>query len=201
MYINNHNLVGGDVNYLWAKKNTLPLKVIDTIVIHFTAGGDVLSSAQFLANPNTRASAHLVISRGGIIYQLVDFQTQAWHAGQSRLNFREHVNQFSIGIELENPGQLKQKDDGYYTWFNKKINEKHVEKHPHPKTRLPSFWHSFTLKQLKVVREICILLNQHYPIKYLVGHSDVSLTGKLDPGPAFPLKSLHSIIRKSPKTT
>ena len=194
MYIHNHNLVDGDVNYLWAEKNTVSLKTIDTIVIHYTAAGDALSSAQFLSNPNTKASAHLVISRKGLIYQLVDFRTQAWHTGQSRLNFRDNVNEFSIGIELENPGQLIQKLNGFYTWYGKKIIEKQVEEHPHPKTGQPSFWHSYTLFQLKVVREICILLKQHYPIKYLVGNSDISLIGKLDPGPAFPLRALKDAI-------
>ena len=189
-------LVGAEVNYLWAKKNTQPLETLDTIVIHYTAGGDALTSAQFLVNPNTKASAHLVISRNGNIYQLVDFDTQSWHAGHSCLFERNHVNKFSIGIELENPGFLKKKGDSYYTWYNKQVNPKQVEQHLHPKTGHPSYWHSYTLKQLKVVREVCILLNQHYQIKYLVGHSDVSLSGKLDPGPAFPMKALQDAIRK-----
>ncbi len=196
MYIHNHNLVSADIDYLWAKKNKEPLVSLDTIVIHYTAGGTALSSAQHLAHQNTRASAHLVIARKGNIYQLVDFETQAWHAGNSRLGTRANVNHFSIGIELENPGWLKLKKNNYYTWFGKLVNPKQVEQHPHPKTRLPSFWHSYTLKQLKVAREVCILLCQHYPIKHIVGHSDVSLTGKLDPGPAFPLGALQSIIRK-----
>ncbi len=195
MYIHNHNLVGGDVDYLWSKKNKTPLVTIDTIVIHYTAGGSALSSAQFLAKEDSRASAHLVIARNGKIYQLVDFETQAWHAGQSRLNYREHVNSFSIGIELENPGYLKLKGGKYVTWFGKQVSDKLVEQHPHPKTGEPSYWHSYTLKQLKVTREVCILLNQHYSIKYLVGHSDVSLSGKVDPGPAFPLKSLQDATR------
>lgn len=48
-----------------------------------------------------RTSAHLVIQRTGTVLQFVAFDQQAWHAGISRLGNRTHVNEFSIGIELE----------------------------------------------------------------------------------------------------
>jgi N-acetyl-anhydromuramoyl-L-alanine amidase len=48
-----------------------------------------------------KVSAHLVISRSGIITQYVPFNKRAWHAGQSEYQGRTHCNDFSIGIELE----------------------------------------------------------------------------------------------------
>lgn len=49
-------------------------------------------------------SAHYVITRRGHVIQLVDEQHRAWHAGKSRMPFRNDrrsgVNRFSIGIEL-----------------------------------------------------------------------------------------------------
>lgn len=63
-------------------------------------------SARFLARPDVKASAHLVIGRKGEIIQLVPFDVEAWHAGQSSYAGRTHLNRFSIGIELDNLGRL-----------------------------------------------------------------------------------------------
>lgn len=46
-------------------------------------------------------SAHLFIRRDGEVVQFVPFSARAWHAGVSRWQGRERVNDFSIGIELE----------------------------------------------------------------------------------------------------
>ncbi len=48
-----------------------------------------------------RVSAHLFIRRGGEVMQFVSFEDRAWHAGVSRCEGRERVNDFSVGIELE----------------------------------------------------------------------------------------------------
>ncbi len=46
-------------------------------------------------------SAHLFIRRNGELWQLVDCDHRAWHAGESRYRGRENCNDDSIGIELE----------------------------------------------------------------------------------------------------
>ncbi|WP_298135062.1 1,6-anhydro-N-acetylmuramyl-L-alanine amidase AmpD [Acidiferrobacter sp.] len=48
-----------------------------------------------------RVSAHVFIRRDGEIVQFVSFKDRAWHAGVSRCEGRERVNDFSVGIELE----------------------------------------------------------------------------------------------------
>ena len=48
-----------------------------------------------------RVSAHLLIERSGALYQFVEFDRRAWHAGQSCFRGRERCNDFSLGIELE----------------------------------------------------------------------------------------------------
>jgi N-acetyl-anhydromuramyl-L-alanine amidase AmpD len=45
-------------------------------------------------------SAHYIIDREGVIYQLVEEGKRAWHAGASELDGEKDVNQFSVGIEL-----------------------------------------------------------------------------------------------------
>lgn len=48
-----------------------------------------------------RVSAHYYVTRAGIIYQLVDDNREAWHAGDSSLAGVDNVNRFSLGIETE----------------------------------------------------------------------------------------------------
>lgn len=48
-----------------------------------------------------RVSAHVLIRRDGGVVQYVPFHRRAWHAGVSRWEGRERVNDFSVGIELE----------------------------------------------------------------------------------------------------
>lgn len=91
---------------------------IDTIVIHgislppgeFGTGAidqffcGVLNSAEhpyFTTIAGLRVSAHLLISRDGVVTQFVPFDKRAWHAGLSSFQGRDRCNDFSIGIELE----------------------------------------------------------------------------------------------------
>lgn len=48
-----------------------------------------------------QVSAHFYIRRSGELWQFVDCQRRAWHAGVSRHRGRANCNDFSIGIELE----------------------------------------------------------------------------------------------------
>ena len=46
-------------------------------------------------------SAHFFITRAGALWQFVDCDQRAWHAGASRYRGRERCNDDSVGIELE----------------------------------------------------------------------------------------------------
>lgn len=48
-----------------------------------------------------QVSAHFFITRSGELWQFVDCQQRAWHAGQSCYRGRNQCNDDSIGIELE----------------------------------------------------------------------------------------------------
>ncbi len=80
--------------------------VINTLVIHHTAMDSYESALQKLtdgtqANP---VSSHYLIGKDGTIAQLVDLNEKAWHAGVSSWLGHAGVNDFSIGIELDNTG-------------------------------------------------------------------------------------------------
>jgi len=55
----------------------------------------------FAGIAHLKVSAHFLVRRDGQVIQFVDTDRRAWHAGVSRWNGRERVNDFSIGIELE----------------------------------------------------------------------------------------------------
>ncbi len=194
MNIHEGNLVGADVEYIWSKKNKTPMEGYDNIIIHYTAGYDALSSAKYLANDTTNVSAHVVISRDGKIYQMVDFGTQAWHTGRSQFKSKLHLNRYSIGIELENYGPLTIHEGKYITCFNKEVPEEEVVEMMHPLTRQNCFWQIFPQEQLYKLKELCKLLMKTYKCDRILGHNEISLTGKIDPGPAFPMDQFKKFI-------
>jgi N-acetyl-anhydromuramyl-L-alanine amidase AmpD len=73
---------------------------VSILVMHATAG-TALGALSWLCNPDSRVSAHYLITRGGAIYQLVDEGRAAWHAGPSWHRGLGFINERSIGIELE----------------------------------------------------------------------------------------------------
>ena len=107
MEILKHRLVDGGVQHLVCRKNSRKLSGPDMIVVHYTAGSSARTAAEFLAKEEVKASAHLVIGRQGELFQLVSFDTEAWHAGRSSYDGRANLNRYSIGIELDNLGRLQ----------------------------------------------------------------------------------------------
>ena len=191
MYILSHLLVSPNVTRITCDKNQTPLPSPDTIVMHYTGGGDARSSALYLADPATKASAHVVIARDGQVFQLVPFDKRAWHAGVSALGDRTNVNAFSIGVELANAGRLTRRDDRWFTWFGKEIPR--AEVYVHLGKEGPTYWHAYAPLQLRVAARVCQLLVRHYPIRHLVGHSDITAR-KQDPGPAFPWEAFRKMV-------
>ncbi|MDI3521610.1 MAG: N-acetylmuramoyl-L-alanine amidase [Anaerophaga sp.] len=162
----------------------------DTIVIHYTAGSSLDSSVNWLKNPASKASTHVIIGKKGEIVQLVPFNIKAWHAGISEWRGRSGLNRYSIGIEIDNAGLLEKRADGYYSNFGKRVDNSQVVLAPHKYGDKEQAWEAFTEKQIEVVETLCLLLKENYPIKEIVGHEDVSRGRKTDPGPAFPLQKI-----------
>lgn len=75
---------------------------ISVIVIHATATSGIESPKNWLCDPKSKVSAHYIIGRAGELLHLVQDSNVAYHAGESSWRGREHVNSFSIGIELVN---------------------------------------------------------------------------------------------------
>lgn len=166
----------------------------DTIIIHYTAGGSAASSADWLCNPEAKASAHLVIGKEGELIQLLPFNKIAWHAGRSQWNARNGLNKYSIGIEIANAGPLEKRANGYFTSFGKAIAPENVVLAVHKNGGGERAWEAYTEAQIAAVEKICSLLKQVYQIKEILGHDDIAPARKKDPGPAFPLSVLQNKI-------
>lgn len=151
---------------------------VDLVVLHYTGMASLDSALKRLCDPAplaghypgpwqasdidpetalSRVSAHYVVARDGRVFQLVDEEQRAWHAGLSFWRGLEGVNHNAIGIEIENGGH----DFG-----------------------LPTFPAAQIEAVAGLVGDI--LARTGLPISAVVGHSDVAPTRKLDPGEHFP---------------
>jgi len=193
MKIKDHLLIDSAVKQISCLKNKTKFSNLDTIIIHYTAGSSAISSAHYLAKGDLKASAHLVIGQAGDIYQLVSFDTISWHAGTSYYKGRSSFNHFSIGIEIDNAGELVKVGDTYQSYFGKIFTEDEIIKAPHrnDSSKKIRYWQKYTDIQLQLVEEICKLLIDKYDIKYILGHEEIAPDRKIDPGPAYPLDELR----------
>lgn len=174
--------MGDRVVHLVSAKNTRHLEGPDMIVLHYTAGTSAESSALFLTRPDVSASAHLVIGRDGEVFQLVPFNIEAWHAGKSWYAGRSGLNRYSIGIELDNLGKLRFSGNLFIAECGRVVTPDEV--YTDCSGDSPTYWHRYTARQIRVLREICTLLEETYPIRDVVGHSVIT-PRKIDPGPAL----------------
>lgn len=180
MDILKHRLVGCGAEHLVCPKNTHKLIGPELIILHYTAGTSGISSALYLIRPEVKASAHLVIGRKGELIQLVAFDVVAWHAGNSRYADRINLNRYSIGIELDNLGRLRLKEGRFWAECGREVEPREV--YMDTSGLEVTYWHRYTEQQKKRLWQVCRVLEDYYPIRYIVGHSDVT-ERKQDPGP------------------
>ncbi|MFP1731482.1 N-acetylmuramoyl-L-alanine amidase [Lonsdalea quercina] len=102
------------------------------------------------------------------IFNLVDENERAWHAGVSSWADRSNLNDSSIGIETVN---LATDDNGIFSFP------------------------PYNSVQIDAVKELAINILQRYPDitpVNVIGHSDIAPGRKSDPGPAFPWEELYA---------
>lgn len=156
----------------------------EILVIHYTEGASGQSSIDYWKQLGNGICAHLVIDRDGTVKQVRPFNQQCAHAGFSRWNGRQWVNNFGIGIELANAGDAHiawaEQQPGYFA-----ITAKHRNGGPTVK------WEGFPPAQVAAVTAISRLLVEHYHLKDVTGHDCIAPERKRDPGPAFPMEALR----------
>lgn len=145
------------------------------VILHYTGMGSAEKAIDWLARAESHVSCHYVIDEKGKITQLVPERLRAWHAGVSSWHGETDINSRSIGIEIHNPGH----GDGY-----------------------PDFPFIQIEAVIALTRDIC--KRRKIAARGVLGHSDVAVSRKIDPGEKFPWGRLarHGVghwVRPSPR--
>jgi len=74
------------------------------VILHDTTSNNAGHALKTLTDPAREVSSHYLVGRDGTLYQLVDVNRRAWHAGASFWGGNTDLNSASIGIELDNTG-------------------------------------------------------------------------------------------------
>jgi len=136
-------------------------KQVKFIVFHYTGMKSESDALSRLIDIQSEVSCHYLIKNNGEIVKMVPDSYTAWHAGESFWKNYMSLNQNSIGIEITNPGH----EHGY-----KKFSQKQI-------TSLLKL-SKFLIKKYKISS------------KNVLGHSDISVLRKKDPGEKFPWEYL-----------
>jgi N-acetylmuramoyl-L-alanine amidase len=193
--IEKHRLVGNGVTHRDTPNRGGALSA-RYLVYHYTAGGSSDSAVASLCTrkPSGNASAHLVLGRDGSIVQLAPFDVVTWHAGISQWNGLVGLNNWSIGIEMDNAGLLKRVGDQHVAWFGRAYPPSEVMLAEHKHGGGVQSWHAYPEAQIARALELADLLAEHYGLEDILGHEDIARGRKTDPGPAFPLGSLRARV-------
>jgi N-acetylmuramoyl-L-alanine amidase len=89
-------------NYGNRKAGAKPL-----FVIYHDTAGTAESAVHWFQNPASKVSAHYIVTAIGVIYRMVPEDKAAWHAGMSEFMGYESLNDWSIGIEMEDQDDKK----------------------------------------------------------------------------------------------
>jgi len=136
-------------------------KKIKFIIFHYTGMKSESGALNKLTNIQSEVSCHYLIKNNGEIIKLVPDLYIAWHAGKSSWKNYKSLNKNSIGIEITNPGH----EHGYK---------------------------KFAHKQISSLLKLSKFLIKKYKIssKNILGHSDIAVLRKKDPGEKFPWEYL-----------
>lgn len=90
----------------WSPSPNFDTRKPRLIVIHQTEMESAEAALKVLHSQNAqgRVSAHYLIANNGKLYQLVEDNQRAWHAGVGSWQGMTDINSVSIGIELDNNG-------------------------------------------------------------------------------------------------
>ncbi|MEN3971351.1 N-acetylmuramoyl-L-alanine amidase [Sphingomicrobium sp. XHP0235] len=134
---------------------------VSMVVLHYTGMPTAEAALDKMCSEAGGVSAHYCIVEDGTIYQLVDEEKRAWHAGKSYWRGITDVNSASVGIEIVNPGH----EFGYPDFPDEQI--------------------------AALIPLLSDIKNRHGISRgNIVGHSDVAPRRKQDPGEKFPWPAL-----------
>lgn len=168
------------------------------IIIHFTTGLKMESTISHFKNGNSGVSTHLLIGRDGRVVQFLPFDRIAHHCGDSYWEGDHSINQYSIGIELDNAGCVDYRGNDKWAIRKIEIPAERIQRAWHWKMfkqPLDKGWEKYPQEQIDMALKIVKALKDKYPaMKEILGHDDVNFKNRDDPGPLFPLKDFRKEI-------
>ena len=131
---------------------------VSALVFHYTGMRSKGEALERLCDGDggARVSAHYVVSEEGEVYRLVEERYRAWHAGVGSWRGCSDLNDCSVGIEVVNQGH----EFGY---------------------------RGFPQKQMEAVLSLSrgIVRRHKISMPWVLGHSDIAVGRKRDPGELF----------------
>ena len=136
--------------------------VVRFLVLHYTGMETGAAALDRLCDPAAKVSAHYLVETDGRVFQMVDENMRAWHAGVSEWAGMTDLNSASVGIEIVNGGHDWRDADGGLP--------------PYPDVQINA-----------VIALSKAVMNRHsIAARDVLGHSDIAPTRKQDPGEHFP---------------
>lgn len=142
------------------------------LVLHYTVS-DLPQSIKILTQQEVSSHYLLTDEATPKVYQLVDENRSAYHAGISYWKGYTQLNNSSVGIEIVNPG-FTNNPDGSRNWY------------PFPPAQVETL--------VALVKDI--VARHKIAPEHVVGHADIAPQRKQDPGKLFPWHVLaqHGLV-------
>lgn len=195
MKITNHKLDGVEFQQArWIGGAITPTLV----VLHDTAGQLTHgNSAAYLRSNEAKVSVHFVIEVDGTIVQQVPTNRTANHAGPSSFHGRSGCNDFSIGIEIVNPGRMTAAGSEFARpWWGGTFNRTlfGIEEVSTPQHG-SGLWMHYSQEQIRAVLELLeVLFRDVLTLTDITTHWYVSPGRKTDTNPLFPIDVVRARI-------
>lgn len=177
---------------------------VSIVVIHFTSI-DFDTSLRVLTERSSRpVSSHYLIPEPNDtsydksrlkVYELVDEERRAWHAGVSYWRGKTGLNDQSIGIELVNVPNCHRIPESDEPDAGVPAAGSEAMLNPEEPEEV-CFFPDFAESQIVLLTELLDdIVDRHPDIKptHIVAHSDIAPDRKIDPGPRFPWQRLHEL--------
>lgn len=134
---------------------------ISLIILHYTGMESGAAALQRMCDRRAQVSAHYMVEDDGRVFRLVADEKRAWHAGVSYWHGERDINSASIGVEIVNGGH---------------------------EFGLPAY----TKVQIDAVILLVkrLMAEHHVSPGCVIGHSDIAVERKEDPGEHFPWQRL-----------
>jgi len=177
------------------------------IVLHYSAGSTLSSAVSTLRQ--RELSYHVLIDTDGSLHQTRPFTRSARHAGRSNwkaaagLENRSSLNSHSIGVSLINLGQFGWFSGGRWWWgppgpgIPNIADEQATKRASVYRPGRPVHWTPYPQGQVDAAHAVVAALVAAYPsVTEIVGHDDIAIADKPDPGPLLPVAAWRAEFQR-----